>query len=99
MVGERFMDRGDKVGSHPRFRNIAEPSLGEAPTHKCRVLMNCQENKLGPRSSLVQCMCGFNSGEYWHPDIQYNHIWLKPLCFAHQGLSIINGSDHVKVRL
>jgi len=99
MVGERLMYRWDKIDSHPRFRDIAETSLGEAPTYKCRVLMNCQENKLGLRSSLVECVCGLNSGEDWHPDIQHNHIGLKPLCFAHQGLSIIYSSDHVKVRL
>lgn len=93
------MDRGDKIDSHPRFRNIAETSLSEAPTHKCRVLMNCQENKLGLRSSLVEFMCGLNSCEDWHPDIQHNHIGSKPLCFAHQGLSIIHSPDHVKVRL
>ena len=61
MVGERLMDRGDKVYSHPRFRNIAEPSLGKAPTYKCRVLMNGQENKLGQRSSLVELMSGLEN--------------------------------------
>ena len=99
MVGERFMDRGDKVGSHPRFRNIAESSLGKAPTDKCRVLMNCQENKLGPRSNLVKFMCGLNSVEDWHPDVQHNDIWLKPLCFANQRPSIIYSPDHFKMRL
>jgi hypothetical protein len=44
-------------------------------------------------------MCSLNSGEDWHPDIQYNRIGLKPLCFANQSPSIIYSPDHFKVRL
>ncbi len=99
MVGECLLYRGDKIGYHPRFRDKAESSLSEAPTYIRRFLVNRQENKLGPRSSLVKLTCGLNSGENWHSDVQYDHIWLKPLCFADQGPSIINSPDHVKVRL
>ena len=99
MVGECLKYRGDKISYHPRFRDVAESSLSEASTYIRRALVNCQENKLGPRSSLAELTCSLNSGEDWHSDVQYNHIWLKALCFADQGPSIINSADHFKVRL
>ncbi len=99
MVGEYFIYREDKIGYHPRFRDVAESSRSEAPTYIGSVLVNRQENKLGPRSSLVELTCGLNSAENRHSNVQYNHIWLKPLCFVDQGPSIINSPDHFKVRL
>ncbi len=99
MVGKCFMYCGDKIGYQPRFRDVGETSLGEASAHKCRVLMNSQENKLGLGSHFVKLTCGFNSGKERHRDVQYNHIWLKPLSFADQGPSVMDNPDHFKVRL
>ena len=53
----------------------------------------------GDPMKLVKFMCGRNSAEDWHPDVQHNHIWLKPLCFADQGPSIIHCPNHIKMRL
>ncbi len=69
MVGKCFMYRGDEIGYQTRFRDVAETSLGEALTHKCRILMNCQENQLGLGSSLMELTCGFNSGKERHRDV------------------------------
>src|SRR6516164_6221403 len=39
-----------------------------------------------------------NPVEYRHCDVQYNHVWLKPLCLGDQITSVVGRADHFEVR-
>src|SRR5262252_1055671 len=67
--------------------------------HKCRALMDSQENQSGRRSELLELMGGFNSVEYWHGYVQYDNVWFKLFCFGEQVPSISSRPDHLKVAL
>ena len=48
--------------------------------------------------TLNHSVGGLNPVEYWHRNVQYNHVRLKPMRFSNQVSSIVDVADYVKVR-
>ena len=78
MIRKGLFDGRDKVGYKARFHDVTERSFSEAFADECRILMNRKEHKFSHRPGLMKLVCGFDSGEHRHCDVQDDHIRLQP---------------------
>ena len=98
-TGKCFVYGRDEIRSQARFLDIAQRPFRKAGTDKGGVFIHGQKYKFYHRSSRAEFTRSLDSSEYWHGDVQYNHIGLKALCFHEQIPAIIGGPHHFKARI
>lgn len=98
MARQGLLESGNEIRRQSRFCYVTQRSFGDACLQERRFLVNRQKHEFGPRTYPVQFMRGIHPIQYWHGDIQNNHVGVQPLRFRNQVISVVCSANHVILR-